>query len=77
MGLAEAFAKPQPQPSRTLKVDKILAELDKEDAAALRAALMSTEFQHVYIARLLSEHGHEVSEKSVASWRSASRRNRG
>jgi hypothetical protein len=77
MGLAEAFAAPQPAPSKTLKIDKILAGLDKEDAVALRAALLSPEFQHAYIARLLTEHGHEVSEKSVASWRSASRRHSG
>lgn len=54
------------------RVDVILAELSKEDAADLRTALADRDVSARQIARALSKRGTPLSDDAVRTWRTRS-----
>lgn len=67
--LAEALAhRAATTPSGTPKMEAALAALDDDERDMLIEALRST-MPHRAIARALTDIGHPMSEKAVASWR--------
>lgn len=51
-----------------MALDRILAELGDDDAAALRAAL-DRGAANTHLVRVLERHGHFISEASIRRWK--------
>lgn len=66
MGLADDIYRVEPPSSA---IDRVLAELDGDDADALRAALNDPTYPRTRLARVLGANGYPTDPKTIARWR--------
>ena len=67
-GLQDELRNEQPRRKRN-RLNEVLAELDAEDQAALRAALDDPMVPGVAIVRVLRQRGFTVSESIISNYR--------
>lgn len=69
MGLLDDVLREQAQEKKPCKVGRLIAEMPKQDAADLQAALLNPKVQTEALTRVLNQHGYPIASTTLANHR--------